>query len=71
MRAGIARSAQVSKKWLQDYVNNKYSQMSQFIKVVDKPKGGKIEIECDEAWSFVGNKKNKRWKESAVDKKTR
>lgn len=46
--AGIARAAQVSKKWLQDYVNTKYAHMTQEIKVSDKPKG-KLEIECDEA----------------------
>jgi len=57
--AGIARAAQVSKKWLQDYVN-KYTQVPQQIRVSDKLKG-KIDIECDEAWSFVANKNNKQW----------
>jgi transposase-like protein len=31
--AGISRAAQVSKKWLQDYVNTKYAQTPQEIKV--------------------------------------
>jgi len=55
----------VSKKWLQDYVNNKYTQVPQQIRVSDK---GKIDIECDEAWSFVGNKNNKQWIWLALDK---
>jgi IS1 family transposase len=32
---------------------------------------GKLEIECDEAWSFVANKGNKQWIWLALDKKTR
>lgn len=68
--AGIARAASVSKKWLQDYVNNKSAQISQQVKVSDKLKL-KLEIECDEAWSFVANKNNKQWIWLALDKKTR
>ena len=68
--AGIARAAQVSKKWLQDYVNKKYTQTSRQVNISDKPKG-KLEIECDEAWSFVGNKGNKQWIWLALDKKTK
>jgi insertion element IS1 protein InsB len=68
--AGIARAAQVSKKWLQDYVNKKYAQTPRQVNVSDKPKG-KLEIECDEAWSFVGNKGNKQWIWLALDKKTK
>lgn len=45
--AGIARAVQVSETWLQNYVNNKYAQVSQEIKVSPKSKG-KISIECDE-----------------------
>jgi len=40
------------------------------IKVSDKPKG-KLTIECDEMWSFVGNKENKQWIWLALDTKTR
>lgn len=68
--SGIARAASVSKKWLQDYVNNKYAQNPQEVKVSDKPKA-KLEIECHEAWSFVANKDNKQWIWLALDKKTR
>ncbi len=32
---------------------------------------GKLTIECDEAWPFVGNKGNKQWIRLAMDKKTR
>ena len=38
---------------------------------IDSKKPGKIEIECNEAWSFVTNKNNKQWIGLALDKKTR
>ena len=66
----ISRATQVSKKWLQNYVNNKYAQIPQQVKASEKPKG-KLEIECDEAWSFVGNKGKKQWIWLAKDRKTR
>jgi insertion element IS1 protein InsB len=68
--AGISRATGVSKKWLQDYVNSKYGETSRQIEVSSK-KPGKIEIECDEAWSFVTEKNNKQWIWLALDKKTR
>ena len=34
-------------------------------------KKGRLTIQCDEMWSFVSNKGNKRWKELALDVKTR
>ena len=37
--AGIARVVEVSKKWLQDYVNNKYESIPKQIKVTSKKKG--------------------------------
>ena len=36
--AGIARATQVSQKWLQDYVNEKYAQTPRQIKVSEKKK---------------------------------
>lgn len=36
--AGIARVAQVSEKWLQDYVNQKYAQIPRQVKVSVKKK---------------------------------
>lgn len=68
--AGIARAVLVSKTWLQKYVNNKYAQIPQEIKVSEKPKG-KLTIECDEAWSFVTSKNNKQWIWLSLDKNTR
>jgi len=68
--AGIARAALVSETWLQKYVNNKYTQIPQKVKVSEKSKG-KLTIECDEAWSFVASKNNKKWIWLALDKKTR
>ena len=52
------------------YVNNKLSQVPRQIKVLDKPKG-KINIECDELWSFVNCKGNEYWVWLAIDRKTR
>ena len=36
------------------------------VEVKDKPKG-RLTIECDEMWSFVGNKGNKLWIWLAID----
>jgi len=48
----IARVTGVSWSWLQNYVNNKFSQVPRQVKVTEKPKG-KLIIEFDELWSFV------------------
>ena len=58
--AGIARVTQVSQKWLQTYVNQKYFQIAKQVKVTQKEKG-KLTIQADEMWSFVDNKGNKQW----------
>ena len=58
--AGIARAVQVSERWLQNYVNEKYKNVPQKVDVKEK-KPGRLTIECDEMWSFVGNKENKIW----------
>jgi insertion element IS1 protein InsB len=55
---------------LQKYVNNKYTQIPTDVDVSAKPRG-KLIIECDEAWSFVGHKNNKQWIWLALDKNTR
>ncbi len=68
--AGIVRVVDVSKRWLQYYVNNKYENIPQVIDVTDKKKG-RLTIECDEMWSFVGNKGNKEWIWLAKDIETR
>lgn len=68
--AGIARVTGVSEPWLQKYVNTKYAEIPQQVEVSDKLPG-KLTIECDEAWSFVGNKSNQQWIWLALDEKTR
>ena len=68
--SGIARSVKVSERWLQDYVNEKYDHVPRKIMVSKKNKG-RITIECDELWSFVGKKSQKQWIWLALDRKTR
>jgi hypothetical protein len=68
--AGIARTSDVSQKWLQDYVNNKYSSIERIVKV--KPQKKVIlNVECDELWSFVDCQQNKQWVWLAMDRETR
>jgi IS1 family transposase len=64
--AGICRVAGISKPWLQRYVNDKYDSIPEQADVLGKPKG-RLTIECDEMWSFVGSKKNKVWIWLAID----
>ena len=68
--SGIARVVGVSEKWLQDYVNKKYSEIKLEIDVPNKKKG-KIVIQCDEMWSFVLNKGQKQWIWLAIDVETK
>ena len=68
--AGMARVTGVSQKWLQDYVNAKYASVERQVKVSPKKKG-KLEVECDELWSFVDHKGNKQWVWLAIDRRTR
>ena len=68
--AGIARVVGVSERWLQDYVNKLYEMVLQVIKVTVKT-DYRLIIECDEAWSFVGNKEQKQWIWLALDRNTR
>ena len=68
--AGIARVCEVSETWLQDYVNRKYEAIPQQVNVSAKKKG-RLTMQCDEMWSFVGNKGNKQWIWLAIDVETR
>jgi len=68
--SGIARVVEVSEKWLQDYVNQKYKDVEKKIDIPPKKKG-KITIQCDEMWSFVLNKGNKQWIWLAIDIETK
>ncbi len=67
--AGIVRATGVSERWLQYYVNQKLRAVKRELEVKSKKKG-KLTIQCDEMWSFVGNKDNKQWKELAIDVST-
>ena len=68
--AAIARITGVSERWLQMYVNQKYYQIPQTVEVTQK-KTGKLIIQLDEMWSFVGSKRNKQWSWLALDGDTR
>ena len=68
--AGIARVCDVSETWLQDYVNRKYEAIPRQVNVSAKKKG-RLTIQCDEMWSFVGYKGNKQWIWLALDVETR
>jgi len=68
--AGIARVLNISERWIQDYVNKKYDETPREVKVIKKSKG-RLTIECDELWSYVGNKDNKQWIWLAIDRETR
>jgi AraC-like DNA-binding protein len=67
--AAIARVAEVSERWLQDYVNQKYYLTPKEAKITEK-KRGKLILEIDELWSFVGSKRNKVWILLAIDSLT-
>ena len=67
---GIIRVTGVSWGWLQDYVNRLLALTPRSIKVSPKPKG-RLTIECDELWSFVGIKENEFYVWLAIDRNTR
>jgi IS1 family transposase/transposase-like protein len=68
--ADIARVCDVSEPWLQQYVNQKYQDVPRQVQVSSKKKRG-LTIQCDEMWSFVGNKGQKYWVWLALDVDTR
>ena len=67
---GIKRVTGLSWSWLQNYVNNKLSQIPRQAKKKKKRRGPLI-IECDELWSFVFSKKYKFYVWLAIDRFTR
>ncbi len=71
--AGIARVAQVSESWLQKYVNAKYKEVPRQVdpSILPEKKTAPPVVECDEMWSFVGEKGDKQWLWLAIDRKTR
>ncbi|WP_353572975.1 hypothetical protein [Candidatus Albibeggiatoa sp. nov. BB20] len=56
--SGTFRVLGISESWLQRYVNEKYAQTTQKLKVADRKKA-KFTVQMDELWSFVDNKGNK------------
>lgn len=68
--AGIARVLKLSEIWLQQYVNKYYEEIPRKAEVIPK-EPGKLIVQMDELWSFVGNKGNKQWVWLAIDTKTR
>ena len=68
--AGIARVVEVSERWLQNYVNEKYNSIPLEVKVMAKS-SFRLTIQCDEMWSFVGKRDNKQWVWLALDRNTR
>lgn len=67
--AGIARVCDVSEPWLQSYINGQYASVPHEVQISSKKR--RLTIQCDEMWSFVGNKENKQWIWLALDVKTR
>lgn len=67
---GIARVVGVSERWLQYYVNDKYAKVPCQVTQAATQRGP-LQLECDELWSFVGHKGNKKWFWLALDKATR
>lgn len=68
--AAIVRVTGVSARWLQNYVNEKYENTPQEVKITQK-KSRKLTIQLDEMWSYVGNKDMKKWIWLAIDADTR
>jgi IS1 family transposase/transposase-like protein len=68
--AAIVRVTGVSERWLQMYVNQKSYQTPKTVEITQK-KTGRLTIQLDEMWSFVGSKANKQWLWLAIDADTR
>ncbi|MDE5082869.1 MAG: hypothetical protein O4859_17060 [Trichodesmium sp. St18_bin1] len=57
--AGSAISARVYESWLHNYVNHKYTELSEQLEVQLKGKGS-LKVQMDEWWSFVAHKGSKQ-----------
>jgi IS1 family transposase/transposase-like protein len=62
--AGISRVTGILEPWLQKYINEKYEDTPEEIDITKK---GRLTTECDEMWSFVGMKADKKWIWQAID----
>lgn len=67
--AGISRVTGISKSRLQKYVNKKLGSIPYKIEIYRNK--GKLTIQCDELWSFVGDKANTVWVWLAIDQESR
>ena len=67
---GITRVVGISASWLQAYINKKYRGTPRQIHAPRAMGYGHLIIECDELWSFVGNKHVKQWVWLAIDRRT-
>lgn len=67
--AGISRVLEISEQCLQKYINEKYENIPQKIEIIKKK--GRLTIQCDEIWSFVGSKDNKQWIRLALDQNSK
>lgn len=64
--AGISRALEVSADWLAKHIKRLYAGVSRTFAQAPAPQG-QLVVECDELWSFVGSKANKRWIWLALD----
>ncbi len=67
--AGISRVTGISEPWLQKYINEHYENIPKKISIVKEK--GRLTIQCDEMWSYVGSKNNKKWIWLAIDQDSR
>ncbi len=70
---GICRVVGVSLCWLLNFIEKRYQAVSEDLNF-QLPADAEIEIICleaDEIWSFVGEKKNKRWIWLIIERRTR
>jgi insertion element IS1 protein InsB len=68
--AGIARVFEVSERWPQNYLNEKYRSVPLDGKVIAKS-SPRHTIQCDGMWPFVGKCDDKQWIWLALDRYTR
>jgi insertion element IS1 protein InsB len=71
---GICRVADVSQKWLLDFIKQEYTKIPRDLNVKMPPDSFGVilvRLEADELWSFVGKKKHQVWIWLALDAMTR
>ena len=64
---GICRAMQVSLTWLLNFFQQVTDETPDDLSVTPPPKG-KLTLELDEMWSFVGDKETKQWIWLAIDR---